>query len=85
MGRKGRCEPLGAQVRSLHIHRSQTLESLKIPLARGQNTLLLRHLRSAVEVATPSDCRDPRGLLYASGIAGCGDYPDWGTALRPIS
>lgn len=85
MGRKGRCEQLGAVARNRRIHGSQTLESLKLTVARGLNTVLLRPLRSLVEGATPSDCRDKRGRLGVTGMAVCDDYPAWGSLLRPIS
>jgi hypothetical protein len=85
MGRKGRCEQLGAKVRNRQLHGSRTRESLKLPMARGQNTGLVRHLRSGVGGEKSSDCRDHRGRLDPSGNAGCVDYPVWGTSLRPIS
>jgi len=85
MGRKGRCEQLGAKVRNRRLHGSRTLKSLKFPMAQGQNMGLVRHFRSEVVGEKPSDCRDHIGLLDASGIAGCGDYPDWGILLCPIS
>jgi hypothetical protein len=86
MGREAGCERLGAEVRNRRLHRSQTQESLKLPMARGQNTVLVKHLRSGgVGSEKSSDRRDPRGRLDASGNAGCVDYPVWGTSLRPIS
>ena len=84
MGRKGRCEQLGAKVRNRRLHGSRTLESLKLPMAQSQNMGLVRHLRSGVGGENSSDRGDQRGLLDASGNAGCDDYPDWGTSLRPI-
>jgi len=44
----GRCKQLGAQVRNYRIHGSRALKSLKSTMARGQNTGLVRHLRSGV-------------------------------------
>jgi len=46
--RKAGCERMGAQVRNCHLHRSRALESLKLPMAQGQNMGLVRHLRSGV-------------------------------------
>ena len=85
MGGKERCEQLGALARNCRVHGSQTLESLKLTVARGLNTVLLRHLRSRVEGAKLSDCRDHRAPLDVSGNAICDDYPDCGSSLRPIS
>jgi hypothetical protein len=53
-------------------------------MAQGQNMGLVRHLRSGVGGENSSDRGDQRGLLDASGNAGCDDYPNWGTSLRPI-
>ena len=85
MGRKGRCEQLGAKVRNRGLHGSRALKSLKFPMAQGQNTVLVKHLRSGVGGEKSSDCRDHRGRLDPSGSADFDDYPDWGTSLRPIS
>ena len=48
MCRKAGCERLEAQVRNCRLHGSRALKSLKSPMARGQNTGLVRHLRSGV-------------------------------------
>jgi hypothetical protein len=45
---KAGCERLGAKVRNRRLHGSRALKSLKSPMARGQNTGLVRHLRSGV-------------------------------------
>ncbi len=37
-----------AQVRNCRLHGSRAQESLKLPMARGQNMGLVRHLRSGV-------------------------------------
>jgi len=39
---------MGAQVRNCRLHVSRARESLKLPMAQGQNTGLVRHLRSGV-------------------------------------
>jgi hypothetical protein len=41
MGRKGRCEQLGAQVKHFLLYGSQKQKSLKSLIARGQNTELV--------------------------------------------
>ena len=48
MSRKAGGERLGAQVRNCHLHGSRALKSLKFPMAQGQNTVLVQHLRSGV-------------------------------------
>jgi hypothetical protein len=69
--RKAGCERMGAQVRNCHLHRSRALENLKLPMAQGQNTVLVKHLRSGGGGEKSSDCRDHRGRLDPSGNAGC--------------
>jgi len=83
--RKAGCEQLGAQVRNRGLHGSRALKSLKFPMAQGQNTVLVKHLRGGVGGEKSSDRRDHRGRLDPSRSADCDDYPGWGTSLRPIS
>ena len=72
--------PVGKRI----SHGSSIWESLKFPLAQGQDTELVQHFQPECASEKSSDCRDHRGRLDASGNAGCDDYPDWGTSLRPI-